>query len=370
MRPAARGWEDDYSQRMEDAGMKRGKAASTTYYNAATGTRCVVHGDDFTFMGPSRDLARMRGLMEEWYQIKVRAILGDGPEDDKEITLLNRIVRWRADFVEVQADAKHQRLILECFGLDASSNALASPSVKVDVDRAGDGELEKGEATNFRAIAARANYLAADRADLQYAVKEACRGMATPLASDVSKMKRIARYLVGVPALKMRSGPESYDDDKIIAYVDSDWAGCRKTRRSTSGGMLVVGGMLVRSWSSTQAVVATSSGEAEYYALVRGSAEAIGLQSILGELGWDLKVEVRVDSSAAKAISSRVGLGKTRHVEVKFLWVQDAVRAKRIKIMKVLGTLNPADILTKPKSHTEMNTLLKIVGSSLELDKQ
>jgi hypothetical protein len=144
MRPAARGWEDDYSQRMEDAGMKRGKAASTTYYNAATGTRCVVHGDDFTFMGPSRDLARMRGLMEEWYQIKVRAILGDGPEDDKEITLLNRIVRWRADFVEVQADAKHQRLILECFGLDASSNALASPSVKVDVDRAGDGELEKG----------------------------------------------------------------------------------------------------------------------------------------------------------------------------------------------------------------------------------
>ena len=101
-----------------------------------------------------------------------------------------------------------------------------------------------------------------------------------------------------------------------------------------------------------------------------GRQRLLGCNQFVVELGWDLKVEVRVDSSAAKAISSRVGLGKTRHVEVKFLWVQDAVRAKRIKIMKVLGTLNPADILTKPKSHTEMNTLLKIVGANLELDKQ
>ncbi len=86
--------------------------------------------------------------------------------------------------------------------------------------------------------------------------------------------------------------------------------------------------MVVRSWSTTQATIATSSGEAEYYALVRGSAESLGLQSTLRDIGYEMKVEVRVDSSAAKAIASRLGLGRTRHLEVRFLWVQEAVRGE------------------------------------------
>ena len=50
----------------------------------------------------------------------------------------------------------------------------------------------------------------------------------------------------------------------VRAYVDSDWAGCRKTRKSTSGGVLYLGDTPVRGWSSNQAVIALSSGEAEY----------------------------------------------------------------------------------------------------------
>ena len=56
-------------------------------YNERTEVRCVVHGDDFTFMGGKKELMEVRGCMQEWWDIKVRGILGDAAEDDKEATI-------------------------------------------------------------------------------------------------------------------------------------------------------------------------------------------------------------------------------------------------------------------------------------------
>ena len=64
----------------------------------------------------------------------------------------------------------------------------------------------------------------------------------------------------------------------IKAYVDSDWAGCRKTHKSTSGGVLMLGATAVRGWSTNQAVIALSSGEAEYYVAFKGASNALGYQ--------------------------------------------------------------------------------------------
>ena len=321
-----------------------------------------MHGDDFTFVGKPTEMKRMKELMESWYGIKVRAVLGDGEGDAKSITLLNRIIRWTKEEVQIEADPKHEKKIRACFGISDDSNGLESPCTKGEDRDDGEERLGKVESKEFRAVAARANYLGADRADLQFAVKEACRGMANPTAGDMAKMKRIARYVKSVPRVMMRAGTQAEDVGIIVTYVDSDWAGCRSTRRSTSGGAMTVGGMVVRSWSTTQATIATSSGEAEYYALVRGSAESLGLQSALRDIGYEMKVEVRVDSSAAKAIASRLGLGRTRHLEVRFLWVQEAVRRGRLRIKKVLGKTNPADAMTKPMSRSDMMKVLEPVG--------
>ena len=58
-------------------------------------------------------------------------------------------------------------------------------------------------------------------------------------------------------------------------------------------------------------------------------------------------MDVLVDSSAAKGFASKRGVGKVRHMEVKWLWLQEDVRRGRVKVSKVLGTQNPADVLTK-----------------------
>ena len=82
--------------------------------------------------------------------------------------------------------------------------------------------------------------------------------------------KRIARYLLGAPRCEQKF---VWQDEpvKADAYTDSDWAGCRSTCRSTSGGALKLGQHCLKTWSSTQATVALSSAEAELCALTKGA---------------------------------------------------------------------------------------------------
>ena len=102
----------------------------------------------------------------------------------------------------------------------------------------------------------------------------------------------------------------------ISVYVDTDWAGCFKTRKSTSGGAIVRGGHLLKHWSSTQQTVVLSSGEAELKGIVKGAADGIGMQTIAKYLSVYYDIHLYTDSSAATGMVARKGMGKVRHVEV------------------------------------------------------
>ena len=122
----------------------------------------------------------------------------------------------------------------------------------------------------------------------------------------------------------------------IEAWTDSDFAGCQKSRKSTSGGIIRHGGHIIKSWSTSRAVVALSSGEAEYYALVKGSSGAIGTTNLCDDLGviMDGPIRVNIDASAAIGIASRIGVGNVRHIEVNQLWLQEKCIRKRSKLSK------------------------------------
>ena len=104
---------------------------------------------------------------------------------------------------------------------------------------------------------------------------------------------------------------------------------------------------LIKSWSTTQSVVALSSGEAEYYGMVKGASVATGLQSVLGDFQITCSIELKSDATAAIGIANRRGLGKVRHIEVCQLWLQNKVRSGDIKVTKVGTNENLADALTK-----------------------
>ena len=107
------------------------------------------------------------------------------------------------------------------------------------------------------------------------------------------------------------------------------------------------GAHVLKTWSTTQSVVALSSGEAEYYGLVRGASIGLGLQSMFQDFRVPIKMKLKSDASAAIGIARRKGLGKVRHIEVSQLWVQDMVARDKFKLIKVPGAINLSDALTK-----------------------
>ena len=109
------------------------------------------------------------------------------------------------------------------------------------------------------------------------------------------------------------------------------------------------GGHVIKSWSTNQSTIALSSGEAEYYGMVKGASQAMGLRAIAEDVGvsFDGPIQINADASAAIGIGSRLGIGKVRHIEVNQLWLQDKVYKGEITLNKVKTDENIADALTK-----------------------
>ena len=222
--------------------------------------------------------------------------------------------RWCEDRIEYEADPRQvERLISEC-GL-AGANDVATPGVKPSFQKLEeDVELPAHLNTAFRGAAARGNYLAGDRLDAQFACKEVCRWMSTPTRQSWLALKRLCRYLVGLPRMVYKYRFQRVDCANI--YTDTDRAGCPRTRESTSGGCLMMGNHLIKSWSTTQALVSLSSGEAEFYGVVRAAGVGLGYQAMAADLGLELPLRVWTDSAAALGICNRQGLAKLRHIDI------------------------------------------------------
>jgi hypothetical protein len=360
-RDAPKRWEAFLAEQLVALGFAKGRASPCCYYHARLKVRCIVHGDDFVLSGRAAALDEVKAGMHERFLLKELGRLGGGQGELKELRVLNRVIRWTPAGLKYEADPRHAEILVR--GVAGAERALSAPGTSSkDFESPSEPELPDSIARLFRSFAARANYLALDRPDLSQATKELCRRMSAPRAADLRALSRVARYLVGAPRVvyeyPWQSGPV------LRAFSDSDFAGCVSTRLSTSGGAALLGTHLLKHWASTQKKITLSSGEAELGAVVRGFSEVLGLQSVARDLGVELRPEVHADSSAAIGICNRCGIGKVRHLAVAQLWAQDLVRSKACRLYKVLGTENPADLMTKPLPRSEIDGHLGRLGLS------
>ena len=150
--------------------------------------------------------------------------------------------------------------------------------------------------------------------------------------------------------------------------TDSDHAGCLQTRKSTSSSKLFYGSHMLRSTSTTQGVIAVSSGESEFYALVKVTSAGLGAISMLKDLGVDIgkntkidkaALEVRVDASAGRGIAVRRGAGMIRHTATPTWRLQKFTQDRMVKVTKIVGVSNPADLGTK---HLDGGSTLTSIG--------
>ena len=90
---------------------------------------CVVHGDDFTFEGEPSSLQEVAKALAKGWLVKVSGALGPDPEDDKEISILNRIVRWENDHLRYEADPRHVEKLTRDLGME-DCKPLSTPGMK------------------------------------------------------------------------------------------------------------------------------------------------------------------------------------------------------------------------------------------------
>ena len=321
-RDAAVNFQQEVRKVMMKLGFTVGKYNVSTYHNKSRDLKTLVHGDDFVTIGGREDAKWFEEALSKSFAIKT-SVVGRGKGEDKEARILNWVIRVMPNGWEYEADQRHGELIIKTLGMDNCKSVIIPGEDAKEWEAEQDSvKLEGEKAREYRGLAARANYLALDGPDIQYAVKELCRGMANPTVGDRKALKRLARYLVGAPRMVSRFDTQ-YRPEEVFGFSDSDWAGCKKTSRSTSGGAIMVGQHCIKTWSATQKSNTLSSGEAELVAAVKMSCELIGMCQLAKDWGQELKANVWVDSSAAIGVVNRRGCGKLRHVRVGMLWVQE-----------------------------------------------
>ena len=331
-RDAGANWEKELTDCLKKAGFAQGMSCPNVYFNAEKDIATMVHGDDEAALTDDDGLKYVEDVLNSRYKISVRGRLGGEVDDDREGRILNRYIRWTSLGLELEADPRHAQLIVQQMGVD-SGKGVETPGIKQTYDEAmlDNPELDRDEQRKFRSICMRAAYLSQDRSDIQFSVKAAAREMHAPTARSWNTLKRIARYLLKYPRLVIHFTKQQMPSH-IDVFTDSDHAGCLRTRKSTTGLTVMIGGHCGKTSATTRSTIALSSPKSEYYGMVNGSSVGLGMQALTKDFGLDLKLRVHTDASSGLALSQRRGLGRARHISTRFLWLQQ-------KVKRILRTL-------------------------------
>ena len=106
----------------------------------------------------------------------------------------------------------------------------------------------------------------------------------------------------------------------------------------------------MKAYTRKQRIIARSSVEAELHAAVLEASEPRGVESMMRDLGFAVKPVLNIDSKATEHILHRQGIGKLKHIEVAYLWVQDEIRSQRMRVHRIRSEENVANLGAKPLS--------------------
>ena len=267
--------------------------------------------------------------------------------------------------------------LLKMHGLEGeTAKGVATPWDKqIEKAKDADVELDPEAASLFRTGAGIAQYLAQDRYDIQFAVKECRREAATPTERAKARLKRVARYLVSHPRVVIRfrfltPGERGRKDVRTVRmFVDASHAGCSRTRKSTTSGVGTRGPHNLGEFVATQLPISISSGESEFYALVRGCVELKFLNNLVMWLfeGDDeapaTTPELVSDATAALGAASRLGVGRRmKHIDTQHVFLQKEVNDGMVKLKKIGTEIQTADVGTKALNEPKSRKLLEYIG--------
>ena len=88
----------------------------------------------------------------------------------------------------------------------------------------------------------------------------------------------------------------------------------------------------------------------------------MGVQAFAKDLGCVVPIRLDIVSSAALSMLSRTGLGTAKHIEILYLWFQEAVRNNKLTVEKMISETNSSDLGTEHLTSEKSEMLMKLVN--------
>ncbi|GJX58469.1 hypothetical protein Tco_0289859 [Tanacetum coccineum] len=203
------------------------------------------------------------------------------------------------------------------------------------------------DATKYRSMIGALMYLTSSRPDIVHATCLCARCQAKPTEKHLMEVKRIFRYLWGTVNMGLW-----YMKDfgfELTGFSDADYAGCKDTFKSTSGGAQFFGEKLVSWFTKKQDCTALSTAEAEYVSLSACYAQVLWMRTQLMDYGFHFnKIPIYYDSKSAIAISCNpVQHSRTKHITIRYHFIKEHVENGTIKLYFVKADYQLADLFTK-----------------------
>jgi hypothetical protein len=362
LKQAPRAWYDTLSEFLLSNHFQRGSIDSTLFIfrKGADILYVQIYVDDIIFGSSSTKLCKkFSSLMSSHFEMSMMG----------ELTFfLGLQIRQLADGIFINQE-KYIRDMLAKFDMSDISPKPTPMSPPNNLHADLDGKHVNP--TFYRGMIGSLMYLTASRPDIMFATCLCARYQASPRESHLLAVKRIFKYLKGTPSLGLWYPKDSSFD--LVAYSDSDYAGCMLDRKSTSGGCQLLGGRLT-SWSSKkQQTVSISTAEAEYVSAASCCAQVLWMKHQLADYDLDFsKIPIMCDNTSAIAITHNpVQHSKTKHIDIRYHFIRDHVMKGDVELYFIPTDDQLADIFTKPLDEKRFKDLVSRLGMlNLETSNQ
>lgn len=190
------------------------------------------------------------------------------------------------------------------------------------------------------------------RPDISYAAGVVSWFMSNPEPKHREAVKWVLRYLKGTQNYCLSFGN---DNVEVVGYVDANYAACKDSRKSTTGYIFLIGGTPISWISRLQRNIALSTTESEYVALAEAAKEMIWIKRLLRWLGLQQsKYLILCDSQSAIHLAKNAAYhDRTKHIDVRYHFIRQALEEKTFDVHKVHTQVNFADFLTKAVAGTK-----------------
>ncbi|KAK6139114.1 hypothetical protein DH2020_027143 [Rehmannia glutinosa] len=276
LKQTPRAWYDTLSQFLTDNGFTKGKVDITLFIiqDGESILLVQIYVDDIIFGSTNKELCdKFSNLMQGKFEMskmgELTFFLGLQVKQLKDETFIGQ--------------TKYTRDVIKKFGMEEKSSVKIQMNTSVKMYMDADGKAV--DQTRYRAIIGSLLYLIASRPDITFAVGVCARFQSVPKESHMTAAKRILIYLKGCQEVGLWYPKQG--GFKLIGYSDSDYAGCRVDRKSTSGTRQMHGNRLVFWFSKKQNSIATSTAEAKYIAAGSCCAHVLWMRQQLKDISTD-----------------------------------------------------------------------------------